>query len=65
MSDVIKIKMFVNTGFAGCTHNDVLEVDRTEWEAMNEKEQAEFLEQCASDFMSNYIEFGAYVDDEY
>ncbi|HHK0021534.1 TPA: hypothetical protein ACQQGR_004925 [Pseudomonas aeruginosa] len=61
MSDFIKIRLFVNTGFAGATHEDIHEVDREEWEEMNEKERDDFLEECAKDFMSNCIDYGAYV----
>ncbi|EPB8981591.1 DUF7167 family protein [Pseudomonas aeruginosa] len=61
MSDFIKIKLFVDTGFVGGTHEYIHEVDREEWEEMNEKERDDFLEQGAKDFMSNCIDYGAYV----
>lgn len=64
MGDKVKIKVYVGTGFAGCTHEDVEYVDRAEWEAMTEEEQEAYLEEAASTFLHNCIEHSAWVDDE-
>lgn len=56
----MKIKLFVNTGFANCKHEDILEIDDQEWEEMTLEEQEKYMDEAAMDFMSNYIEYGAY-----
>jgi nitrogen regulatory protein PII-like uncharacterized protein len=58
------IKVFVNTGFAGCTHTEYEEFDTDEWEALSEEEQETYLDSIAIDYMNNVIEAGAYVVDE-
>lgn len=61
MSDVVRIKLYVETGFAGCEHTDMLEVDRAEWEAMTPEEQAQFLDAEAVEFRNNHIGCSAWV----
>lgn len=61
MTDKIKIKVYCTTGFAGCDHVDYFELDREEWQALTEEEQREELDNFASTFMGNYIDYGAYV----
>lgn len=63
MTDQVKIKLFIGTGFADANHEDEEYIDRAEWEAMTEMEQEAYLEQAATDFMSNHIEYSAYVED--
>lgn len=61
----MKIKLFVNTGFANCKHEDILEIDDQEWNEMTEEEREKYMDEAAGDFMNNYIEYGAYpVEDE-
>lgn len=64
MAEMITIKMYVNTGFANATHEDSFQMEHSEWDAMSESEQGAFLDQAAQDYMSNYIECGAYVEEE-
>ena len=63
MSDTIKIKLYIDTGFAGCKHEDVAEVDRAEWEAMSDEDREKHLQEEARDFLANHIDYGAYVDE--
>jgi len=64
MSDKIRIKLYVNTGYPSAKHEDYEEVDREEWEALSEKQRDEWLEEAAQTYMANCIEYGAYVDEE-
>lgn len=64
MNDKVKIKLYIGTGFAGCDHRNVEYVDRAEWEAMTEKEQDNYLDQVAQDFLENHIDFSAWVEEE-
>jgi nitrogen regulatory protein PII-like uncharacterized protein len=61
MSDTVKIKITVETGFAGATHTDYDEVDREDWDAMTKDEQEEYLDQAATDLRDNYVSCNAYV----
>lgn len=61
MSAVVKIKIEVHTGFAGCTHVDYHEIDRTEWDEMSECERDEYLNDLAVAEMGNRVESCAYV----
>ncbi|TJY57218.1 hypothetical protein E4T66_17570 [Sinimarinibacterium sp. CAU 1509] len=59
-----RIKLFVDTGFAECSHTDILEVDDADWEAMSPEERDAFLAEEAREFMGNHIDYGAYVMDD-
>lgn len=61
MSDTIKIKLHVGTGFANCQHEDTLEIDKEVWEEMSEQERDDFLDEAAIDFRNNVIECGAWI----
>jgi hypothetical protein len=61
MSDTVKIKMHVGTGFAGASHKDEHEVEREWWESLSEKDQDKFLDEIASDFLHNCVECSAWV----
>jgi hypothetical protein len=61
MSDTVRIRVYVSTGFANATHEEIYEEDRETWEAMTPEEQEKELDSIASDYASNYIEYGAYV----
>lgn len=56
-----KIKVYVNTGFAGCTHKDIWDYDDDEWNDLTEEEKQQELNQYAMDFMNTLIECGAHV----
>lgn len=64
MSDKIRIKLYVDTGYPTAKHEDHEEVDRAWWNSLSEKERDEWLDQAAQDYMSNCIEYGAYVDED-
>ena len=56
----MKIKVFINTGFANAKHEDILEIDDEEWESMTDHEKEARLEEEAEMYMENTIEIGAY-----
>jgi len=64
MSDMIKIKVHIGTGFAGCTHDDVYEYPRESWEAMTEREREDLLDEFAIEFRNERIECSSWVIDE-
>jgi hypothetical protein len=64
MGNQVKIKLYVGTGFAGQAHEDEELIDRVEWEAMTEPQQEQYLEQAASDYLHNTVEYSAWVEDE-
>lgn len=64
MSDIVRIKLHVGTGFASCAHEDTIEVDKEYWNEMSEEEQEKFMDEAAVDFRNNVIECSAWVLDE-
>lgn len=60
----MRIKVFVETGFAGQGHEDFVDIPDDEWSAMTEDEQEERLEEEAREFMGNCIDYGAYIVEE-
>lgn len=64
MSDMIKIRLHVGTGFAGCSHDDYEEVSRELWNAMTDTEREYHLAEAANDFLANRIEWSAWVEDD-
>lgn len=66
MSDIVRIKIHVGTGFAGASQSDIYEIPREEWEGMSVEEQEELLEELAIEFRNNVIDCSAWVmeDDE-
>lgn len=63
MTDKIRIKLYVNTGYPIGSHSLYEEIEREDWEGMSSIEQEAYLDQAAVDFMQKHIEFGAYVVD--
>lgn len=63
-TDKVKIKVFVYTGFSNAEHEDYFYVDREKWNLLTEQEREDLLDSYASEYMSNCIEFGAYVEDD-
>lgn len=61
MSDMIKIRLYVGTGFAGCNHEDIWAVERDWWEALSEDQKEKELDQMGMEFAFNYIEVSASV----
>lgn len=64
MSDVVRIKLYVGTGFAGCQHEDIIEVRKKYWKDMSKEEQEDFLDEAAVDFRNNVIDCSAWVIEE-
>lgn len=65
MKKTIKIQVYCYTGFTGCNHNYIEEIDKDEWDSMSKKDQNSLLHSLAEFNMSNHIDYGAYVlDDE-
>lgn len=61
MSDMVKIKLYVGTGFASAHHEDITEVDREWWESLTEEERDKELDQMATEYLWNCVECGAWV----
>jgi hypothetical protein len=61
MSDMIKIRLYVGTGFVGCNHEDIWEVRRDWWEALSEDQKEKELDQMGMEFAFSYIDVGASV----
>ena len=64
MTDTIKIKLYVGTGFANCKHEDIFEINREQWEGMSADEQENLMDELAVDFRDNVIECSAWVVEE-
>lgn len=62
MSDYIKIRLYVGTGFAGCVHEDSVDFPREEWEAMTNEEQEKILNRFATEYLHERCECGAWVE---
>lgn len=56
-----RIRVWVETGFAGCNHEDYYPLPDN-WDQMSEQEQQEHLDELAYEFRGNCIEYGAYVE---
>jgi hypothetical protein len=66
MTDMIRIKVYVGTGFANANHEDIYEVEREWWESLTKEQQEKELDQMATDYLWNCIDCNAWVmeDDE-
>lgn len=66
MNDVVRIKLYVDTGFYGAKHEDVYEHPRSEWNEMTQQEREELLEELAVEFRNERVDCSAWVmeDDE-
>ncbi len=51
MSDRIRIRYYVRTDIVGSTCEDYVEMSRSEWEAMSEKEKEKEMKEHAFNFM--------------
>ncbi len=61
---MVKIKLWADTGYTGCNHDDYEEVPDKEWNAMTEKEKEDYLNDMASIHLHNHIDYGACVVEE-
>lgn len=59
-----RIKLCVNTGFAGSKHVDYIDIDDAEWDLLSEEERDKQLDLLAVEFMNNHIGCDAYVMEE-
>lgn len=64
MSDVVRIKLYVGTGFANCQHEDIFEIESEVWENMTEDERDKLLDELAVDFRNDVIDCSAWVIEE-
>lgn len=64
MNDKVIIHVYAHTGFVGCSHNDTVEIDRSDWNLMTEGDREKFLEECAQEHLNNHIDYGAYIHEE-
>lgn len=58
---MVKICVYVDTGFANSRHEDEIEIPDEEWEAMTEEQKDKRLDEEAREFMGNCIDYAAYV----
>ncbi len=59
--DYVTIETYVHTGFVNGKHKDRFQVLKVEWESLNAEEKEEFLEDCATNYRNESIEYGAFV----
>ena len=64
MSDVVRIRLHVGTGFVGGDHEETIEVERSWWESLSEKRQEEYLNEVSLDYLHECIEHNAWVIEE-
>ena len=57
-----QIKTVVNTGWANCDHTQTEELPDN-WDEWSEKEQDEFLNEIAVEFLHNCCEAAAWVEE--
>lgn len=61
MGDKIRIRLFLDSGYAGGVREDYTEIDRFDWECMTEEDRVEMLNETASEYAHNYIDYGAEI----
>ncbi len=59
----LKVKVWVTTGYANCSHKDEMFVNKNEWMKLSEEEKDQILDNAAASLLHNNIECGAYVDE--
>ena len=63
--DMIRIKTFISVNYiAGSAREDEIEVPREEWEAMDEEQQRQYLDEVAETLLANHVEVSAYVEED-
>ena len=59
---MVKIKVSLSIGFAGCTQRDILEIPQEEWDACkNEQENWKLMNDYWVDWSNNYIDGGCEI----
>lgn len=56
-----KIKLHLSIGFPSATRQEVDEIDDELWKSMNETEREDLLNEIASDWANNFINYSAWV----
>lgn len=64
MSDVVRIKVYVGTGFASANHEDVVEVYREWWESLSEEQKEKELDDMALEYLWDRVDCSAWVIEE-
>ena len=64
MSEVVRIKIVVHTGFAACKHEDIWEVDKEWWDSLTVAQQERALDDYAAEFRNNVIDVSVWVMEE-
>jgi hypothetical protein len=65
MSDTIRIKTGISANWiAGSTREDYIEIDRAEWEAMDDEQRRAYLDDVAQTLIDNGIEAWACVEED-
>jgi len=60
----MRVRLFLTTGMAGGRREEIMDIPDSEVEHMDGEEYEEYLDQLATDFMSNYIDYGCEVLDD-
>lgn len=55
------VRCYISLGLSGCKIEDDILIDDDEWNALNEEEKEEYLDGILNDFLSSYIDSGAYL----
>lgn len=56
MSDTVRLRIVVDTGFIGASHDSYIEFGRAEWEGMSKAERERVMDEACQDAISNCIE---------
>ena len=64
MGNVVRIRLHVSSGYAGASHEDVVEIDKEDQESMSEEQQNSVMDDLVIDFRNNVIECSAWVIEE-
>jgi len=63
--DMVRIKTGVSLSFvSGTAREDVIEIPRSEWDAMTPEQREQRLESIAKEMLDNEVNAWAYVEDE-
>jgi len=60
----MKVRFYITNGMVHGRHEEVIEIDESEMEYMNEEEREAYLHELSTDFMNNIIDYGFEVLDD-
>lgn len=63
-AEPVRVRLYVDTGFSGAEHDDVIEIERAEWNGMTPAERRAYLADEARTLMENHIEWGWLISDD-